>query len=153
MEMHVNLATKKLLTSLGWSEDRYSDATPYLKVLASDGYPDFFAARSFLENFGGLRGVVPAFKAAGKFDSIHFDPALAIENVYRERVEEYEKRIHEDLVVVGEAYNAHLTLLLSRSGRFFGASDDYLCWIGDNAAEAMNNIFDLRDFRELKRAS
>lgn len=151
--MDLNLVTKRLLADLGWSEKRRTDAAPYLGALADDGYPNLPVAGRFLENFGGLRGVAPAYKVPAKFDSIHFDPSLAIENIYRERVEAYEKRIDEDLVVIGEAYNGRLTLLLSRSGRFFGASDDYLCWIGDDTAEAMNNIFDIRSFKELKSAS
>jgi len=149
--MYINQVTKNFLSDIGWSEGHRSDASPYIEALVGDGYSNFPASTDFLESFGGLRGPVPAYRVAGQFDQIHFDPRLAIENIYKERVEVYEKRVGEKLVVVGEIYNGNMALLISESGAFYGARDDYLCWIGGSAAEALNNIFDLRQFREITR--
>lgn len=69
---------------------------------------------------------------------MHFDPLRAINNIYRERVEVYEEQIFESLVVIGEAYSEHLTLMISESGKIYGAFDDYLTLLGCNYYEAIN---------------
>ncbi|RSZ59621.1 hypothetical protein HF313_12780 [Massilia atriviolacea] len=108
---------------MGWSEQREVDPAPFLASLAADGYVRFPQAKRFFQRFGGLAGDMPAYRVAGALDRIDFDPARTIACTCRETVRSYEARVQETLVVIGMAYNGHMVLLLSESGRVYGGYD------------------------------
>lgn len=139
----------KYLSDLGWCPNRHVDPSLYLSSLSGDGYEQFPQISEFLANFGGLDGLMPTFRKEGEYERIHFNPTEAVGNVYREKVSTYESRVGEQLAVVGEAYNGHLSLLLSSNGRLFGAYDDYLCLLGNNVIEGIATLFERREAEEV----
>ncbi|MCE3605158.1 SUKH-3 domain-containing protein [Massilia sp. P8910] len=141
--------TFDFLRKMGWTEHRAADPAPFLACLVAEGYALFPIVRPFLQRFGGLGGDMPAYRVAGAFDRIDFQPAHAISCTCRAQVTEYEARVHEKLVPIGMAYNRHMTLLLSQSGRLFGGYDDFLCLIGNDVPEAMTNLFERRDMPDV----
>ncbi|WP_083941063.1 SUKH-3 domain-containing protein [Pseudoduganella violaceinigra] len=147
--MKFQKTTIDFLKSMGWSEDRRVDACIFITSLIDDGYEPFPMAVSFLENFGGLDGSMPAYRVKGELERIHFNPKEAIDEIYREKVVTYEARIGERLVVVGSANNGHLTLVLSPQGRMFGANDDYLCLLGNSVEEGITALFENVDAEEV----
>jgi hypothetical protein len=141
--------TSDFLRQMHWSEDRTIDTHSYLRRLSEDGYTLSPPVESFLECFGGLEGLMPAYVENTKLERIHFDPVEAIGNIYREKVATYEERVGEPLVAVGEAYNGHLTLMLSATGRMYGGYDDFLCLLGNSAAEAIVTLFERKGAKEI----
>lgn len=131
----------EFLSAMGWSPDRWIDPSPFLDALSDDGYTPFPLATDFLSRFGGLAGNMPAHRVENYLERIHFLPDEAINAIYKERVQTYEERTGERLIVVGEAYNGHLTLMLSDQGRLYGGYDDYLCCFGSDIAEGLANLF------------
>lgn len=57
-----------------------------------------------------------------------------------EFTEEYEKRVGEPMVVIGETYNEQLVLLMSECGKIYAAFDDFLAKLGDSFYEALNTF-------------
>ena len=142
--MKISGPAYKYLTTMGWSESRRVDSTQAISALEDDGYRLFPAAHEFLASLSGLEGDMPSFRSGGT-ERIHFKPDSAILNIYRERVETYEQRVGESLVVIGEANNGHMVLLLSETGRMFGGNDDFLCELGSSMADGLRSLFEGRE--------
>lgn len=138
--MELSQSTKKILENAGWNSLRHIDIQPYQEALSLDGYEISDKAKTFFAEFGGLELVHPAYRVSNEIDHTHFDPLRAISGICHERVETYEERIGEKLVVIGEGYNEQLVLLISESGRIFGAYDDFLTCLGNNTFEALDAI-------------
>ena len=95
-----------------------------VKVLTAEGYVLNANVLEFIQNFANLELDIPAFRVEGKTDKLHFNLIKACEGIYPEKVkEEYEPRVGEALVVLGQAYSEHLTLMFSQSGKIYGAYD------------------------------
>ena len=141
--------TIDFLKKMGWSPDRCTEPASLLTSLSDEGYGLFPLIQDFLASFGGLEGEMPAYRKEDEMEQIHFHPEIALEAIYREKVMTYEDRVEEQLVVVGEAYNGHLTLMLSGSGKFFGGYDDYLCLLGNNVAEGITALFEQKESKEI----
>ncbi|MDQ1817396.1 SUKH-3 domain-containing protein [Massilia sp. CCM 9210] len=149
MNMKFEKPTFDFLRKMGWTEHRAVDPAPFLACLVADGYELFPKARPFFQRFGGLGGDMPAYRVAGAFDRIDFHPAHAISCTCREQVSAYEARVHQKLVVIGMAYNSHMTLLLSDTGRMYGGYDDFLCLIGNDVHDGITNLFGRRQMPEV----
>ena len=136
--------SKNILDELekkGWYPQRKINIDEIVRVLHEEGYDLNKYALNFFEQFAFLEFEHPAFRIEGKFDKIHFNPLETCENIYREKVETYENRIGESLVVIGEAYNGYLTLMISNSGKIYGAYDDFLTLKGESLEIALENFF------------
>jgi hypothetical protein len=136
------MRTIDYLKEMGWNPSRKIDYDSILKEISNDGYMIFPSAVKFIESFGNLEGRLPAFKREGPYEKIHFSPVQAMENIYRERVETYETRVSEKLVIVGEAYNGNLVILISQCGKLYGAYDDYLCLLGQTPEQGIESLFE-----------
>jgi hypothetical protein len=130
----------EILRSMSWSESRRVDPAPFIVALEQEGYRVFSSAVSFIENFGRLSGKKPGYRIHESSKDVHFDPRRAVRNIYRERVIEYESRVGESLVVVGESDNMHMTLLISESGRLLAGCDDELFLLGNDTIEGLNAL-------------
>jgi len=137
------------LTEAGWDSSLCRDTASYTDLLEKEGYTINNHVVEFLQRFGGLDCALPAFRVPNEFDRLRFDPIYACNGIYRERVEVYEQRTGESLVVVGVAYSDHLTLMISATGRVFGAYDDYLAKLGNNYVEAINSMYDCKQPSEV----
>ena len=130
---------------MSWSESRKVDPTPFVVALEKEGYRVFPLALSFIENFGGLCGKKPGYRVNGSWKEVHFDPRRAIQNVYRERVVDYESRVGESLVLVGESDDMHMALLISETGRMLAGYDDELFLLGDDPIEGLNALLENKE--------
>lgn len=124
----------------GWTVDRKISIDHYEKALKDELYILNEHIAEFLSQFGALEVTIPAYRDPKKSDCFHLDPLRAINHIYRERVETYEEHVKESLVVIGEAYSEHLTLMMSESGKVYGAYDDYLTLLGCNGFEALESL-------------
>ena len=144
--------SKEIATELeksGWTLNRKIDTTEILNVLKEERYDLNPKVVEFIENFGNLELEHPAYRVVGEFEKMHFKPLRASSGICREKVEEYEERTEEALVVVGEAYNENLVLMISHTGKIYGAFDDYLTLLGNTIEEAFNSIFHSKNFIEI----
>jgi len=130
--------TKECLTKSGWYEARKIDISEYEKVLANGGYSIFDCAKKFLEQFGGLIITHPHRKVPEKTSDININPRQAVEGIYIEKVKDYEKIIGSPLVVVGEAHNRHMVLLMSSKGAIYEVFDDIVLFLGESGTDALN---------------
>jgi hypothetical protein len=130
-----------LIKKYGWDPERRIDTTEIVKVLNNEGYQVNHYALEVIEQFGNLEFQHPSFKIKNQTEKMHFNPLRACDHIYREKVEEYESRIGESLVVIGEAYNEHLILMASDSGNIYGGYDDYLTLLGNSIEDALKAIF------------
>lgn len=147
--MELSQITKKILVDAGWSASRHIDIQQYVEALNEDGYKISEKAKNFLVEFGGLEISHQAYRFPHEIENTHFDPLRAISGICRERVQIYEERTGENLVTIGEGYNEHLVLLISESGKIFGAYDDFLTCLGDNIFEALEAICQSKETSEI----
>lgn len=138
--MNMTDDTKIILLQAGCYPSRSVDIQPYVDGLHSEGYVVHDAARRFLSEFGGLTIHHPAFRLREQESTTHFCAVEAAGEVWQERVALYEQAVHDELVVVGAAFNGYLTLLVGASGKVYGAYDTYLTCLGDDAYSAIDNI-------------
>ena len=144
--------SKEIATELeksGWSLNRKIDTTEILNVLKEERYDLNPKVVEFIENFGNLELEHPAFRFVGEFEKMHFNPVIACSRIFREKIEEYEERTEENLVVIGEAYDGHFLLMISHTGKIYGAYDAYLALLGNSIEEALHSIFHSRKAIEI----
>lgn len=136
----MNSDTERILRLSGWSAERRYDFEGAERTLLADGYEVPPVVRAFVQSFGGLlvRFERPDTHEIGELD---LNPEFATQSVYRERVQEYERRVGRNLVPVGVAYSKHMVLMLDDRGRLWGAYDDLLLLLGDSPGSAFQNIF------------
>ena len=132
--------TKKILRQYGWSPERKVDAKPFVDGLKAEGYVVFERAVEFLGQYGGLYLKMPQYRGSG-WDTLHFDAILAAGRIFIDNVWFYEGRVGEKLVPVGEAYNGHYVLMLSESGKMYGAYDDLLRLAGQDCEDAIESMY------------
>lgn len=139
--MKINHLALENLKDVGWTEGRNVDISSYVEVLVKDGYIVPEKCKDFLREFGGLSGKMNKYAGRGWVTLFHFDPIVAIGNVYRDRFSEYEDFVGETITLVGESDNNHIALGVSDSGKFLGGFDDDLFIFGENIAEGLNTLF------------
>ena len=132
---------KQILRPFGWHEGYTYNTLPYEKLYEDMECPIHESARSFLEKFGALRGVL------AKTQRFNFDPYpgnISQQETLRNRCGIYEneeiKLNVRHLVSVGAIHQEHITLLVAEDGQFFGRYDHYLYFIGIDYIEAIINI-------------
>lgn len=116
---------------MGWYESRSVDVEDDVKCLINDGYKCSQVGIDFLKIYSQLKGYSPSFSDSSKMERIHFVVPLAISRTYREVVGEYERRIKNSMMLVGEMHNEHMVLMVSACGKIYGGYDSYLCCFGD----------------------
>jgi len=97
------------LKKKGWNSERKIDLKEIMNTLNEEGYEINDNCIKFFEQFGMLEFEHPAYRVKNQNERIHFNPLESCGHIYREKVEIYELRIGESLVVIGEAYNGNLT--------------------------------------------
>src|SRR5579872_6240667 len=130
-DLRLSAEAGRQLAEAGWSGTRSVDIAHYRAALEAEGYELHAHASSFLRSFGGLRLVAPGDQ------HFHFNAADAARSGSPDWVvETYAKRVGEPLCAIGEAFNGHLVLAMSPTGRVFGGYDDELILIGNDESEA-----------------
>ncbi|WP_334073564.1 MULTISPECIES: SUKH-3 domain-containing protein [Paenibacillus] len=136
---NISIKTKEMLHQAGWSPDTSIDITPTVKFLEAMGYEVFDAVLETLSLFGGRE--IKFAHPDGSWETFHFSPEVAVGDYYeKEDFEEFEERVKEPLIVVGEAYRGHFILLISKSGKVFGKNGASLYKFGDSIYEALDTL-------------
>ena len=149
--MKLSKETKNILEEYGWTPDRTIDITKYVQFLESKGYIVFDIVRKFLIQFGELRlqhphYVEPTPEQYTKYKLkpykiLHFNSIDAARGIFIENIKCYEERIGEKLTPIGEAHDGYLVLMISESGKMYGAFDDYLTLLGNSYEEGIEAIY------------
>jgi hypothetical protein len=142
--------TESLVRAAGWTPDRQTDISTYVKSLAGEGYTIPTTVSSFLSSFGGLRVRHPHHRVPGTDDSFHFDPIRAVSRNFKENIDAFADRIGRPVVPVGEAFTDYMVLLMSADGRFFAGLDDLLVFVGNDPAEALETLCTGKEMPELR---
>ncbi|MNO65460.1 hypothetical protein D3C76_562180 [compost metagenome] len=136
-----NLSDKtiQILLQAGWSQNRKIDLSNTVEFLEKMGYQVFDTVINVLRLFGGIEY---KFKHPdGSLETFHFSPEEAVGDYYeKEDFDEFEVRVKEALVVVGEAYRGNLILFVSKSGKVFGKNGYSLYKFGDDIYEALDTL-------------
>jgi len=139
-----------LLKNSGWQDNRKINIDKYKAAWKSEMYILSPAAAKFTECFGGIKVVHGAYVTEGGSDESIFDPGIALNTIFHERVhDDYEQRTGTSLCPIGVGFSEHLVYLIDSSEGFYGGFDDYFCFIGKNVGEALSNIFFNHNFTSL----
>jgi len=130
-------STRGMLRQAEWFPGRSLDIGEVRSLLQSRGYSIGEALEQFLREF---TGITINFIRNGHPDSIWFDAQRASALADPEWVEHYEERTKASLVPIGFSNHEHLMLMQSDEGGFYGAFDDFLCALGSEADEMIENL-------------
>lgn len=146
--MKFSESTKKYLKKYGWSENRKIDTLKYIKKYQEEGYFVFDKVLEILSNFGDLQFLIA--KESNEFTTLHFDAIKTIEDNFKENVEFYESKIGEALLPIGEAYRDYYMIMLSESGKMYGAFDYTLRKEGNTFEEGIESFIYQLETLEVK---
>lgn len=140
MNTQFNSDTLVVLKDGGWFPGRNIDQSPIEQKIKNNGFFAFQAVLDFLSEFEGL-----AFKFLNRKNNLTDDFSFKLDRVLEievpERlIEDYMPRTNEKLCVIGTCYREHFVLMLSDTGKMYGAYDDYLVLMGESTASALNAI-------------
>ncbi|KOP64762.1 hypothetical protein AMS62_05445 [Bacillus sp. FJAT-18019] len=141
--------TRDILLQAGWNPNNKVDFTETVKFLKAKGYPVFKPVVDALSLFGGVEY---KFKHPdGSLETFHFRPEEAVGDYYeKDDFEEFEARVKESLVVIGEAYRGNLIMFISKSGKIFGKNGYSLFKFGDDIFEALDTLCLFRTPEEIE---
>ncbi|WP_268625031.1 SUKH-3 domain-containing protein [Paenibacillus alvei] len=131
--------TTEVLRQAGWNPSKMYDVTGTIEFLGKMGYKIFNSVPKILSEFGGIEY---KFKHPdGSEETFHLIPEEAVGDYYeKEDFDEFEMRVKEPLIVIGEAYRGNLILFISESGKVYGKNGYSLFKFGDNIYEALDTI-------------
>lgn len=136
-----NLSTKtiEILIQAGWEPNHKIDLNETVKFLEAMGYQVFDSVIDALSHFGGKE--YKFNHPDGSLETFHFIPEEAVGDYYeKEDFVEFEARVKEPLIVVGEAYRGNLIMFISKSGKVFGKNGYSLYKFGDDIYEALDTL-------------
>ncbi|OMD48337.1 hypothetical protein BSK56_11175 [Paenibacillus borealis] len=136
---NLSFDVKEILIQVGWNPNNKVDLSETVKFLEAMGYQVFDSVIDALRVFGGIEY---KFKHPdGSLETFMFSPEEAVGDYYeKEDFEEFETRVKEPLVVVGEAYRGNLIMFISKSGKVYGKNGYSLFKFGDNIFEALDTL-------------
>ena len=153
MNLHQNPHALTVLRANGWFPGRSVAITRAVAALRREGFQPNERAEALLRALNGLHLWFPDPRSANSKQDLHIDAEQAAESVYAERVEEYARQLGEPLCVVGEAYQRHMTVAISPSGKVVLGYDELLLLAGDSPEGALENIVLGREMPEIPELS
>ncbi|WP_128102967.1 SUKH-3 domain-containing protein [Paenibacillus sp. DCT19] len=141
--------TRDILLKAGWDPNKKVDLSETVKFLETMGYQVFIPVVKTLSLFGGDQY---KFKHPdGSLETFHFSPEEVVGDYYeKEDFEEFEARVKEPLVIIGEAYRGNLIMFVSESGKVFGKNGYSLFKFGDDIFEALDTLCLFRKPEEIE---
>lgn len=131
--------TRDILLQAGWNPNNKVELTETVKFLKAMGYQVFNPVVDALSQFGGVE--YKFNHPDGSLETLHFSPQEVVGDYYeKEDFEEFELRVKEPLVVIGEAYRGNLIMFISKSGKVFGKNGYSLFKFGDDIFEALDTL-------------
>jgi hypothetical protein len=132
-------STLEYLVKAGWYEGRKMPLVQWLQYracLLNEGYAWFPAVADFLEEFGGL---TIGFGRRERMETLKLDAFKAAQN--RWFPDYYALRIGKtQFCVIGLLYTDHLLLFMDDTGNVYGGFDEFLCFVGNNGADAIEAL-------------
>ncbi|MED1436776.1 SUKH-3 domain-containing protein [Bacillus mycoides] len=135
--MGISNKTIEELKKAGWYEGRKIDISENVKFLEERGFEVFESAKKFMEEFGELRINVEKIWPDGLVISKHTTCIKEVICVLDSSCFGLENFIDDKVIPIGSLYNFEIDLYISESGRIFESTG----WAGENALEALDNIF------------
>lgn len=141
--------TIEILTQAGWNPNHKIDLNETVNFLEAMGYQVFNSVIDALSLFGGKEYKIK--HPDGSLETFQFSPEEVVRDYYeKEDFVEFEARVKEPLVVVGEAYRGNLIMFISKSGKVFGKNGYTLYKFGDNIYEALDTLCLFKKPEEIK---
>ncbi|WP_242227416.1 SUKH-3 domain-containing protein [Bacillus cereus group sp. BfR-BA-01315] len=135
--MGISNKTIEELKKAGWYEGRKIDISENVKFFEERGFEVFESAKKFMEEFGELRINVEKIWPDGLVISKHTTCIKEVIGVLDSSCFGLENFIDDKVIPIGSLYNFEIDLYISESGRIFESTG----WAGENALEALDNIF------------
>ena len=136
----LSLENKTCLLEAGWDPERNVDTSEYERFLQTHNIQFLPSAKEFLIVCGWLEVKIPQYRYRNETDFYHLDPLRAAKNQGLD-LDVYEERVGEKLNVIGEAYTEHMVLMMSESGKVYGAYDHFLTLMGNDGYEALEALY------------
>lgn len=138
-------ATIQILYNSGWFEGRKIDLKPIQTALTLEGFFWNFAVEEFLQEFGNLH--ISFVDKDLSVEQFHFDPLDALKGVHKSWIlDEYSSIVQKKMCVIGQSHRGYLVLSMAEDGSVYGGYDDFLCLIGQNGKDSIQNIINQIDF-------
>jgi len=118
-------AAEKSLRDAGWTPNRSIDISLYETYFLNNNYVLNDTIRFYLKNFGELILDIPSFGCDTIRDTAHFNAIEAEQSISRHNVTILERYAKESLVPVGEVYGNYITIMMSLSGKVYGAYSEF----------------------------
>ncbi|MDM8522151.1 SUKH-3 domain-containing protein [Desulfococcaceae bacterium HSG8] len=114
---------------------RKLEISHFRRALREEGFYMPERVAMFLKSFGELE-----IKQANS-DYFHFDVIKAVSGVDPDWVKEYyREQTHEELCIIGEAFNEYMVLCMSSAGSVYAGFDDTLVYVGASGEEAVEAL-------------
>ena len=142
--------TLRLLHKAGWHDGYQKDTTDYQEALKKEGYPIHPSVISFLTRFGGLHVTHPHARVPDMEDWFDLDPAKAAANVSIRAIKNgYNKRVDNELCVIGEAFRGYMVLMMAPDDKVYAGYDDLMVSVGDSGEDAIEALCTGRELPEV----
>lgn len=148
--MEFSSITKKILIKAGWFKGRKIDIKKIEDGLIFEGYKLNETMKKFLQEFGDLKIEYPMNSPSDKNNYFHFNSVFAARSVYKEVIEEHEKKTLEKLVVIGMAERDNMFIMMSETGIMYFSFEDDIFKIGENYIQAIENLCQYKQERIIK---
>lgn len=128
----------ELLMAAGWSEGRTVDIEADLEVLIENSLEVWPELGNFLRQFSGL---TIHYQSNGQPDEAWFSSVRACHEAADPRwAVEYGKGMRVAFAPIGCCDRGYVTLYATADGRYFGAFDSSLSYLGSSPIEMINSI-------------
>ncbi|WP_459480873.1 SUKH-3 domain-containing protein [Clostridium saccharoperbutylacetonicum] len=145
---------KRILTRAGWIENKKIDITQNVKMIESEGYEVFEAARKFMEEFGELHIIAKYIDSFGDEDYDEHSTCYEDMKYYYEHNANYNEKVGEKTIPVCRLHSGEYVVCISESGKFFisegmEAENSTDFWNG-TLGEYQGGFLDWIDYKEGK---
>lgn len=147
--MTLSRSTVERLRRAGWTPARSANVDAIVDDLVTSGYEVSAVVIAFLRSFASLALSYPNFRDPTQPDGCHFDVIRASKNVHRATIDAWAERLGTQLLPIGEAFDEHMTLVMTEDGRVFGGYDDFLAFIGQDGEDAIEALCSGREIQEV----
>lgn len=139
----------QILSKRGFNAEKkhkINDAIDYLK---KNNLPIFDKLLEYLEIFDGHQLIISSDSMKESEDEILTFDCIKINELEKGLEELYEETVEEELVMIG--YNSlNYIFMMSISGKIYAGLDNILYFIGDNIEEALINLYEESNFKQLE---
>lgn len=139
----------QILSERGFNAEKKHEINDVIDYLKNNNLPIFDKLLEYLEIFDGHQLIVSSASMKESEGEIITFNCTKINELEKEREKLYEETVEEELVMIG--YNDfNYIFMMSISGKIYAGLDNILCFIGDNIEEALINLYEESNFKQLE---